>query len=95
LLTALDPNGALAGAQTALPVDWVQNPAAPQIGGVTASIDATGNFGPSKPVPRGATSASYNLANVPAFTAPSGVRSILLGYRSGDTSNRSAVYTYN
>jgi hypothetical protein len=94
-LAALDPAGGLAGAQAALPVDWVQNPAAPQVGGVSVSIDTSpGVFGSNMAVPRGATSAQYN-ANVPAFAAPSDVRAILLAYRSGDTSNRSAVYTYN
>lgn len=93
-LAALDPNGSLTGAQAALPVDWVQNLAAPQIGGVTASIDTAGNFGPSMPVSMGATSATYT-GGVPAFAAPSGIRTILLAYRSGDSSNRSAVYTYN
>ena len=94
-LAALDPNGALAGAQAALPIDWVQNPAAPQIGGALASVDAQGNFGVSKAAAVGATSLVYDIATVPAFAAPSGIRTILMGYRSTDSSNRSAVYTYN
>jgi hypothetical protein len=94
-LAALDPAGALAAAQSALPVDWVQNLAAPQIGGVTASINSTiGTFGPNKPVARGVTSTTYDIATVSAFTT-TGTRSILMSYRSGDSSNRSAVYTYN
>ena len=94
-LAALDPNGALAGAQNALPVDWVQNPAAPQIGSALASVDTLGSFGVSKFVALGATSMVYDIATVPAFAAPSGIRAILMGYRSTDSSNRSAVYTYN
>ncbi|HEX7891958.1 MAG TPA: hypothetical protein VF522_21600 [Ramlibacter sp.] len=94
-LAALDPAGSLAGAQSALPVDWVQNLAAPQIGGVTVTIDAvTNSFGPSKPVPRGATSAIYNVATVPAFTTTTS-RTILFSLRSTDSTNKSAVYTYN
>lgn len=92
---ALDPNGALAGAQAALPIDWVQNPAAPQIGSALASVDAAGNFGVNKFVALGATSMVYDIATVPAFAAPSGIRAILIAYRSTDSSNRSAVYTYN
>lgn len=94
-LAALDPNGSLAGAQAALPVDWMQNPAAPQIGGITGTIDsAIGTFGPSRPVVRGVTSTTYTADTVAAFTTSS-IRAILLSYRSGDSSNRSAVYTYN
>jgi hypothetical protein len=95
LLAALDPHGALAGAQASLPVDWVQNLAAPQIGGVTVVTDAaTGSFGPSQQVSRGVTSANYNQGTTPAFTATT-TRTILLSLRASDTSNRSAVYTYN
>jgi hypothetical protein len=93
-LAALDPAGGLAGAQTALPVDWVQNLAAPQIGGIAVNVNLQGSFGANKQVRPGATSALYDVGTVPAFTSTT-LRSVLLGYRSGDTSNRSAVYNYN
>jgi hypothetical protein len=92
-LAALDPAGGLAGAQTALPIDWVQNLAAPQISGVTANVSG-GSFGPNKAARPGATSVVYDVATVPAFSSTSS-RSVLMSYRSGDTSNRSAVYNYN
>lgn len=93
-LAAFDPAGSLAGAQTALPIDWVQNVSAQQVGGVRAAVDSTGSFGPSKPVPKGATSIVYDSATVPAFTTSS-LRTILMGYRVTDSSNKTAVYSYN
>lgn len=94
-LAALDPNGSLAGAQPALPVDWVQNLAAPQIGTVLATINSsTGTFGPGKPVPRGATAVVYDAATVAAFTATTN-RSVIQSYRTTDGTNRSAQYSFN
>jgi hypothetical protein len=95
-LAALDPNGSLTGAQAALPVDWAQNIAAQQIGGVSAVIDtATGTFGTNRFVPRGALSAILDNLTVPAFTATTANRTLLFGYRMLDTSNKTAVYQYN
>jgi hypothetical protein len=96
-LSALDPNGSLTGAQTALPVDWVQNLSAQQIGGVQAVTDTTsGGFGPTKGVPKGATSAILNNQTVPLFNTTNPVgRTLLFGYRMIDSSNKTAVYSYN
>jgi hypothetical protein len=94
LLAALDPAGALAGQQTALEVDWIQNPAAQQIGGAQALVSA-GTFGPQKFVPRGATSTVLNNQTVPAFSALGNSRTLFLGYRMLDGSSKSAVYNYN
>ncbi|MBB1635084.1 hypothetical protein [Cupriavidus sp. UME77] len=93
-LAALDPsNTSLAGAQTSLTADWVQNVAAQQIGGVAATVDNSGTWSTSTPAPRGATSIVVNAA-VPAFTATTS-RGLLFGYRMLDNSNKSAVFTYN
>lgn len=96
-LAALNPNGSLTGAQTALPVDWVQNLAAQQINGIQAVTDTTsGGFGPTKNVPKGATSAVLDNMTVPVFNTTNPVgRTLLFGYRMLDTSNKTAVYTYN
>jgi hypothetical protein len=96
-MSALDPNGSLTGAQTALPVDWVQNPSAQQIGGVQAVTDTTsGGFGPTKGVPKGATSATLDNQTVPLFNTTNPVgRTLLFSYRMIDSSNKTAVYTYN
>lgn len=96
-MSALDPNGSLTGAQTALPVDWVQNPSAQQIGGVQAVTDTTsGGFGPTKGVPKGATSAILDNQTVPLFNTTNPVgRTLLFSYRMIDSSNKTAVYTYN
>lgn len=94
-LNALNPLGSVAGAQTALPLDWVQNPAAQQIGNVQAVVNTvTGSYGPSKGVPKGATSAILDNVTVPAFTS-STTRNLLFGYRMLDGSGKTAVYTYN
>lgn len=93
-LAALDPsNTSLAGAQTSLTADWVQNVAAQQIGSVAATVDNNGTWSTSTPAPRGATSIVVNAA-VPAFTATTS-RGLLFGYRMLDNSNKSAVFTYN
>ncbi|TFZ03532.1 hypothetical protein [Ramlibacter humi] len=94
-LAALNPSGSLAGALSTVLTDWVQNPAAPQISGITWSTASAG-FGSSQSVARGVTSATY-ANGAPAFlaTTPPNVRFVLMSYRSGDSSNRSAVYTYN
>ncbi len=96
-LAALDPAGSLAGAQVnTLPVDWVQNPAAQQIGGVSAIVNTTnGSFGPTRSVPKGATSAILDNVTVPAFSPSSASRTLLFGHRMLDSSNKSAVYSYN
>lgn len=97
-LAALDPLGSLAGAQVnSLPVDWVQNPAAQQIGGVQAVVNMTsGSFGPTRSVPKGATSAILNNVTVPAFsTVTSTNRTLLFNHRMLDGSNKTAVYFYN
>ncbi|MBK6005052.1 hypothetical protein JJB11_03010 [Ramlibacter ginsenosidimutans] len=94
-LAALDPNGSLAGAQTSLPLDWVQNPSAQQVTNVAAVFDAFGSYGPSQPVDPGATSTVLN-ATVPAFTLtnpPS--RTLKFNYRMTDGSIKSTVYQYN
>ncbi len=93
-LAALDPsNASLAGAQTSLTADWVQNVSAQQIGSVAATVDNSGTWSTSTPAPRGATSIVVNAA-VPAFTATTN-RGLLFGYRMLDNSNKSAVFTYN
>ncbi|MGH6640518.1 MAG: hypothetical protein ACREBY_18200 [Polaromonas sp.] len=95
-LNALDPNGSVAGAQTALPVNWAQNIAAQQINGVAAVVDTFGSYGPSKAVPKGAISAVLDNVTVPAFnvvTPPS--RTLLFSYRMLDTSRKTAAYIYN
>ncbi|HQS31246.1 MAG: hypothetical protein B7X59_08720 [Polaromonas sp. 39-63-203] len=95
-LAALDPNGSLTGIQDNLPLDWVQNLSAQQVGGVSAVINTTsGSFGPNRFVPRGATSAILDNQTVPAFTATAANRTLLFGYRMLDTSNKTAVYQYN
>jgi hypothetical protein len=94
-LSAFNPAGSLAIAQTALTVDWVVNPSAQQVSGVQAVVNtATGSFGPTMGVPKGATSAVLNNVTVPAFTT-STARTVLFGYRMLDSSNKTAVYTYN
>jgi hypothetical protein len=94
-LAALDPAGSLAGQQTALTVDWVQNPSAEQVASAQAVINATtGSFGPNKNVPRGATSAVLNNQVVPAFTTTT-TRTILFSHRMLDGSSKTSVYTYN
>lgn len=93
-LAALDPAGALTGAQPALQVDWVQNISAQQIGGVQAVIDSAGSYGPTKSVPKGATSVVLDNVTVPAFNS-STTRSIFMSYRTTDSTGKSAVYTYN
>lgn len=92
-MAAFDPNGPLAGSQTALPLDWIQNISAQQIGGAQAFVSG-GSFGPTKFVPRGATSVVLNNQTVPAFTSTS-LRGVLFGYRMLDTSNKTALYRYN
>jgi hypothetical protein len=92
-MAALDPNGPLAGSQSALPLDWIQNISAQQVGGAQAFVSG-GSFGPTKFVPRGATSVVLNNQTVPAFTSTS-LRGVLFGYRMLDTSNKTAVYRYN
>ncbi|MGE8367566.1 hypothetical protein [Cupriavidus sp.] len=93
-LAALDPsNASLAGAQTSLTADWVQNVSAQQIGSVAVSVDSNGTWSTSMPAPKGATSIVVNAA-VPAFSA-NATRGLLFGYRMLDNSNKSAVYTYN
>ena len=94
-LSALDPTGSLTGAQTALTVDWVQNPAAQQIGGAQAVTDTTsGGYGPMKQVPRGATSVVLDNQTVPQFGTNIG-RTLNFNYRMLDTSIKTTVYTYN
>lgn len=94
-LAAMDPNGSLAGAQTSLPLDWVQNPNAQQFSNAAAVFDQFGSYGASQPIAPGATSVVLN-ANVPAFTLtnpPS--RTLKFNYRTTDGSNKSSVYEYN
>lgn len=90
---ALDPNGGLTGAQASLPVDWAQNAAAQQIGGVQFVTDSAGSFGPMQPVARGATSLTLN--SVPAFSAAGNGRTFLFSYRMLDSSAKTAVYRFN
>jgi hypothetical protein len=94
-LAALDPNGSLAGPQSSLPLDWLQNPAAQQVSSVSAVFDAFGSYGPSQQVAPGATSAVLN-ATVPAFTlANPPSRTVKFNYRTTDGSSKSSVYEYN
>lgn len=93
-LAAFDPNGPLAGVQTALAVDWVQNPAAQQMRNVGAVIDAFGSYGPNTEVPPGATSVVLGNTTVPALTTSTS-RNLKFNYRTQDTSVKSAVYQYN
>jgi hypothetical protein len=91
-LAALDPNGSLAGAQSALPLDWIQNLSAQQIGSARPFIGGT--FTAPKSVPRGATSVVLDNQTVPAFSATT-TRGFLFGYRMIDSSNKTAFYRYN
>ena len=93
LLAALDPAGALAGAQSALTVDWTLNASAQQIGNAQGMV-SSGTYGPQKNVPRGASSVVLDNQTVMPFTT-STTRAILLGYRMLDGSSKSAVYRYN
>lgn len=94
-MTAMSPSGSLSGTQAALGFDWSQNPAAQHIAGVQAVVNGTtGSFGPTKPVPKGATSVVLDNQTVPAFDATT-TRTVLFGYRMLDSSNKTAVYTYN
>jgi len=96
-LAALDPNNAsLNGAQTALPVDWVQNISAQQISFVFGVANTSnGSYGPSRSVPRGARSAVLNNVTVPAFSVTTASRKLLFNYRMLDTSNKGSEYLYN
>jgi hypothetical protein len=94
-LAALDPAGALTGAQSALSVDWVQNISAQQIGTVSAVVNNSGSYGPTKSVPTGATSLVLDNVTVPAFGTPGTMRTIQTGYRMTDGSYKSAIYVYN
>jgi hypothetical protein len=95
LLAALDPNGSLTGLQTALPVDWVQNPSAQQIKNVEVLVKTSPpTWGPDKAVTAGATSVTTDNATVPAFTASS-TRGILLVYRMLDGSAKTETYSWN
>lgn len=94
-LAALDPNGSLAGTQiNTLALDWVQNPSAQQIGGITGVIDNFGTFGPSRFVPRGALSGILDNQTIPSFTT-STPRTLIYGYRMLDSSGKQSVYQYN
>ncbi len=95
-LAALDPNGTLAGAQSALTVDWIQNVSAQQIGGVQSN-NANGGYNGTKRVPRGAVSVVLDNQTVPAFAdaKPPGSRTLLMGYRMSDNSSKTAVYQWN
>ena len=77
-------------------LDWVQNPAAQQIGNLQSVINSkTGTYGLAKLVPRGALSAVLDNQTVPAFSTSSGSRILLYSYRMLDGSNKNAVYQYN
>lgn len=92
---ALDPNGSLAGAQTSLLMDWVQNPSAQPIGGIGAATGA--GISPIITVPKVASSATLTLppgVTIPAFTTTT-PRALLFNYRLLDGSYKSAFYTYN
>ncbi|HZY18315.1 MAG TPA: hypothetical protein VFE82_07525 [Ramlibacter sp.] len=93
-LAAMDPGGSFAGAQSQLFVDWIQDPAAPQVSGVQAVVDpVTGSFGAATPAARGATSLNLHTT-VPAFDAGT-QRTIQMNYRMLDWSGKSATYTWN
>ena len=95
-LAALDPNGSLAGTQVnTLALDWVQNPSAEQIGGITGVIDNFGTFGPNRFVPRGVLSAILNNHTIPSFSTTTGNRTLFYGYRMVDGSGKQGVYQYN
>ena len=95
-LAALDPNGSLAGTQiNSLELDWVQNPSAQQIGGITGVINSSsGSFGPNRFVPRGALSAILDNQTIPSFST-TGNRTLFYGYRMVDGSGKQGVYQYN
>ena len=97
-LAALDPtNSSLSAAQMSLTVDWVQNVAAQQIGGVAVTIDSAGTYSAQTAVPKGATSAVINLPSgqqVPALTTSTS-RALNFSYRMLDNSAKSTIYTYN
>ncbi|CAG2147796.1 hypothetical protein LMG31506_03679 [Cupriavidus yeoncheonensis] len=92
-LALLDPNGSLAGVQQSPTMDWVQNIAAEQIGGIAISVDPVGTYSTTTTVAKGATSAAV-IAQAAAFNANS-IRSLLLNYRMLDNSSKSAAYTFN
>lgn len=96
---ALNPNGSLAGQQTSLTLDWVQNPSAEQVGRIEVTYDAKGNFDVGTVIPKGATSATDTPPSpVPAFNAastPPVGRSLLFGNRMLDNTVKTAVFTYN
>lgn len=95
-VAALDPTNSLASQQTnTLLMDWVQNPAAQQIGDIEAVINSSsGSYSPGLAVNKGATSAILTNATVPAFTSSTN-RTLLFGYKMLDGSKKTAVYTYN
>jgi hypothetical protein len=95
LLAAMDPNGSLTGLQTALPVDWVQNPSAQQIKNAAVMVKTDPpTFGPNEAVPKGATSVVVNNATTPAF-GPTTTRGVLLNYRMLDGSAKAETWRWN
>lgn len=94
-LAALDPAGSLAGEQSALTVDWVQDLRAQQVGQVRPVVNATtGSYGSPKAPAPGETSVVLDNNVVPAFTATT-TRTFLLSYRMHDGSNKTHAFTYN
>ncbi|MBK0391867.1 hypothetical protein [Ramlibacter algicola] len=94
-IAALDPNGAFAGAQSALELDWVQNPAAQQMLNVGATIDGVGSYGPNVAIAPGATSATLTYA-VPAMTVGNPpTRQVKFNYRTTDGTSKSSVFQWN
>lgn len=97
-LDALSPTGSKTAAQSALTVDWVQNASAQQIGFIQAIADLNAAaYGASVSVAKGALSGTfyYTVPALDTTTTPQNTRTILFGYRMLDSSNKTAVYTYN
>jgi hypothetical protein len=109
-LATLDPlNATYSGLVSSLPVDWIQNPGAEQIRGLSITM-TNGDDDNTTPVPKGATSivaqspspftfASLTGALQGPFVAPfnvtaQGYREIFLGYRTTDGGKKSATFLY-
>lgn len=102
-LAALDPNnGTLNGPLGSLSLDWVQNPAAQQIGGASVTTTNAGGYSNSANVAKGLSSVTVTPPSPYQFTGITGAassingyRSLLFGHRMLDGSNKGAVFTYN
>jgi hypothetical protein len=92
-------NTTLNGQLSSLTLDWVQNTAAQQISGASASTTNARAYSNTTTVPKGATSITIAPPSSYFFTSTlstsDNYRSLLLNYRMLDSSSKSAQYTYN